>query len=256
MAVLCAVSTDVATIVIDDPSTKNALTVTDRATLAQLLAELDLRDDVGVVVLRGANGTFCSGGNIREFGRLADESAALRYAREVAQPVFRSMKSISKPTISVVQGSAAGAGMFLALAADVCIADSEAVFSASQLQLGVPPDWGGMWLLPRLVGAARARAIALRPRPIPAPTAHQWGLIAECVPCSGLELALKEWCDALSALPAGAVHLTRRGLDISPLMGSDDFLAYEMAAIAATAGGDEHRRHVANYQVRGKGLKE
>jgi 2-(1,2-epoxy-1,2-dihydrophenyl)acetyl-CoA isomerase len=198
-------------------------------------------------VLTGAGGHFCSGGDITEFGAEQSGYQAHRYATEYAQAVFRVMRRMTTPTVARVEGVAAGAGMFLALGCDVVVASEDARFVASHLNLGVPPDWGAMWLLPRLVGLARAKAVLLTRRPVSAGDAATWGMIAESVPAGRLDEVVDGYCSDLAAAPPGALGLARLGIDRSFEVPLDQFVAWEEDIIATTIVADEHRQRVREF---------
>jgi 2-(1,2-epoxy-1,2-dihydrophenyl)acetyl-CoA isomerase len=240
---------EVCRIVLDRPSQRNALTRDDRLALVHALLDADADATVRVVVLTGAGDHFCSGGDIKEFGNILDIDEARDYATTFAQPVFRAMRTMTTPVVARVQGVAAGAGMFLALGCDIVVASENATFIASHLNLGVPPDWGAIWLLPRLVGTARAKAILLSRRPVRAATAATWGMIAECVPQAELDSVVEGYCRDLIAAPAHALGLARVAIDRSLDVSIEDFLLWENAVIAETLISDEHRQRVPAFMA-------
>ncbi len=145
----------------------------------------------------------------------------------IAQATFRALRGLRKPTIAKVEGAAAGAGMFLALGCDIVVAADTARFVASHLNLALPPDWGGIWLLPRLIGLARAKALLLTGRPVGAVQAADWGLIAEAVPAADLDATVAGYGAALAAAPPLPLGLARLGLDRSLDTPLDAFLRWE-----------------------------
>jgi len=245
-----AVAGGICTITIDRPAVRNALNVAGRLALHDALVAADADPAVGVVVLTGAGGQFCSGGDINEFGRVVDEKEALAYVSEVAQAVFSAMRTMGTPTVARVEGVAAGAGMFLALGCDIVVAAEGARFIASHLRLGVPPDWGGMWLLPRLVGLARAKTLLLTGRPVDAATAAQWGLIAECVPAARLDEVVEGYCRDLLSCPRRAAGLTRQGIDRSLDVALEPFLSWEAAVAAEAMVSRDHHERVRQFLAR------
>jgi 2-(1,2-epoxy-1,2-dihydrophenyl)acetyl-CoA isomerase len=253
VGILTATADGVRTVTVSRPKVRNALNVADRLALRDALVAADADPAVRVVVITGAAGQFCSGGDIREFGRFHNEEEAHRYAVEVAQTVFSTVRSLATPTVARVEGVAAGAGMFLALGCDIVVAGEDARFVASHLRLGVPPDWGAMWLLPRLVGMARAKLLLLTARPIDGPLAAQWGLIATCVPNSQLEQVVAGVCRDLRSLPPGALSLTRQGIERSLDMGLEEFLAWEAAGMAKAMVTAEHHARVEAFLAAGDG---
>ncbi|MCA1845325.1 MAG: enoyl-CoA hydratase/isomerase family protein, partial [Actinobacteria bacterium] len=157
---------------------------------------------------------------------------------------FRTLRGLRTPTIASVEGVAVGAGMFLALAWDIVVAADDARFIASHLNLALPPDWGGIWLVPRLVGLARAKALLLTRRPLPARQAADWGLIAEAVPVADLDATVAGYCEGLTAAPPLPLGLARLALDRSLDTPLDDFLQWEADAVALCLTTPEHRDRV------------
>lgn len=241
---------------ISNPETRNALTARDRQDLADALLAADANPDVSVVVLTGAEGHFCSGGDIREFDQVRTTAQASRYASEVAQTVFVAMRGMHTPTIARVEGVAAGAGMYLALGCDIVVAAEDATFVPTHLELAVPPDWGAIWLLPRLVGLARSKQHLLTGRPISAPQAAQWGLIAESVPKGSLEPTVLGYCSDIARFPSSAVSTTRRGLDRSFDSSLSSFVDWEALAISGAIQSPEHLQRVRHFLARRNGVSE
>lgn len=237
----------VRTIVLDRVAVRNALTVALRLRLQDVLLEADADPGVKVIVITGAGGHFCAGGDVNEFDRERSAVDAYVYATTVAQAVFRTLRGLRTPTVARVEGVAAGAGMFLALGCDIVVASDDARFVASQLNLAVVPDWGGLWLLPRLVGVARAKALLLTGRSLPAPRAADWGVIAECVPADELDGVVAGYCEALAAAPPLPLGLTRIGLDRSLDTSLDAFLEWEANALALCLASPEHRDRVQRF---------
>jgi len=240
----------VRTLTIDRPEVLNALTVPLRQALAGALVEADADPGVRVVVVTGAGGTFCSGGDVGEMDADRTPEEAYDYTANVANLVFRTLRGMATPTVARVEGVAAGAGMFLALACDVVVAAESARFVASHLGVGLPPDWGGLWTVPRLVGQARARALLLTGRPIAAPKAEAWGLIAECVPAADLDATVASYCAALAAPPPGALASARDGIARSFDMNLDEFLSWEAQVVGDALLTPEHRQRVQAFLER------
>jgi 2-(1,2-epoxy-1,2-dihydrophenyl)acetyl-CoA isomerase len=234
----------VRTLTLDRVEVRNALTVELRRALPEALAVADADPAVRVVVITGAGGHFCAGADIAGLDREWTPGAAADYMTSLAQTTFRALRSLRTPTVARVEGVAAGAGMFLALGCDIVVAADDARFVASHLNLALPPDWGGIWLLPRLVGLARAKALLLTGRPLPAARAAEWGLIAESVPAADLDAAVAGYCQALAAAPPLPLGLARLGLDRSLDTPLDAFLEWEADAVALCLPSPEHRERV------------
>jgi 2-(1,2-epoxy-1,2-dihydrophenyl)acetyl-CoA isomerase len=234
----------VRTLTLDRPEVRNALSMELRRRLPEALADADADPAVRVIVVTGAGGHFCAGADINELDHDWAPSDAVDYMSSVAQATFLALRRLRKPSVAKVEGAAAGAGMFLALGCDIVVAAHDARFVASHLNVGLPPDWGGIWLLPRLVGLARAKALLLSGRPLPATRAAEWGLIAEAVPAADLDATVAGYCQALAAAPPLPLGLARLGLDRSLDTPLDAFLQWEADAVALCLVAPEHRQRV------------
>jgi 2-(1,2-epoxy-1,2-dihydrophenyl)acetyl-CoA isomerase len=182
-----------------------------------LMAALDdaERDhECRAIILTGAGRAFCSG---QDLGfRLAEEGSSLDLGDSLARhynPLVQRLHSLRCPVIAAVNGVAAGAGANIALACDIVIASHEARFLQTFTNLGLIPDCGGTWMLPRLVGMARAKAIALLGETISAGLALEWGLVWKV--CAGEELLSQsfEIAERLISKPALGVSLTKQALE-------------------------------------------
>ena len=232
------------TLTLDRVDVRNALNVELRRALPEALADADADPAVRVIVITGAGGHFCAGADISGLDRNWTSAEAAEYMTSLAQPTFRTLRNLRTPTVARVEGVAAGAGLFLALGCDIVVAADDARFVASHLNLALVPDWGGLWLVPRLVGLARAKALLLTGRPLPATRASEWGLIAEAVPAAELDAAVAGYCSALAAVPPLPLGLARLGLDRSLDTPLDEFLRWEAEAVALCLTTPEHHDRV------------
>lgn len=172
----------VAVITLDRPEKMNCLDTQMRAEITHAVGEG--ATEARAVVLTGAGRAFCSGQDLGE-GASIEEADMERTLRDEYEPMLRAIYDCPVPTIAAVNGHAAGAGANLALAADVVIAAESAVFLQAFTRIGLIPDAGGTWWLPRQVGFARAMGAALFAEPVGAREAAQWGMIWEAVPDEG-----------------------------------------------------------------------
>lgn len=185
----------------------------------------ELQDALGVaatdaaqraVLLTGAGRAFCAGQDLAE---AAPRDGALpdlgNFVRDSYNPIVRAIRTLEKPVICAVNGVAAGAGANLALACDIVFASSEATFIQSFAKIGVIPDSGGTFLLPRLVGLARATAMTMLAEKVSAQQAKEWGMIYEVVePAALLETATRT-ARRLATQPTRGLGLTKRGFNRS-----------------------------------------
>jgi len=178
------IADDVAILCLDRPERMNALNAEMRAEVTDAVSHAGRK--ARVVVLTGNGKAFCSGQDLSDGGNAATLDLE-RVLREEYVPMLRAITDCPVPTISAVGGPAAGAGANLALAADVVIAAESAYFLQAFTRIGLVPDAGGTWALPRQMGLAKAMGAALFAEPISARQASDWGMIWESVSDEGFE---------------------------------------------------------------------
>ena len=163
---------------------------------------LDNLGDARVVILTGAGRGFCAGQDLNDRAVAPGEAVDLGATVEISwNPLIRRLAELPQPVIARVNGVAAGAGANVALACDIVIAGKSAKFIQSFSALGLIPDSGGSWHLPRLVGQARALGLALTGEPLPAEKAAEWGLIWKAVDDTALDVEVDAVATKLAALP-------------------------------------------------------
>ncbi|MCL3883444.1 enoyl-CoA hydratase-related protein [Marivita sp. GX14005] len=172
------IAEDIATVTLNRPDVKNALSSRMRAEITDAVLEGGRK--ARVVVLTGAGDSFCSGQDLGDARSVANLDME-RVLRDEYVPMLRAIYDCPVPTISAVNGAAAGAGANLALAADVTIATESAFFLQAFTRIGLVPDAGGTWYLPRQIGLAKAMGAALFAEKITARQADDWGMIWEAV---------------------------------------------------------------------------
>ncbi|MFC7703497.1 enoyl-CoA hydratase-related protein [Plastorhodobacter daqingensis] len=190
-------SEDIGIITLNRPEVMNALNSQMRAEILHALREGERQ--ARVIVLTGAGRAFCSGQDLGDGGNAAALDLE-RVLRDEYEPMLRALHDCAVPTIAAVNGTAAGAGANLALAADVVIAAESAFFIQAFTRIGLIPDAGGTWFLPRQIGLAKAMGAALFADRIPARQASEMGMIWEAVPD---ERFSGHWRDRAAALAAG-----------------------------------------------------
>jgi len=186
-----ALKDGVAVLTLNRPDRLNAMSPSMLDALLEALPRLAADPEVGVVVLTGAGRAFCSGGDVkamaegREFGgtTLEDKAQALRSRMEVS----RWLHEMPKPTIAMVRGAAAGAGMSLALACDLRVAGDTARFATAFARVGYAGDFGGSWFLTQLVGTGKARELYFTTDIVDAREARELGMVNRVVPDARLE---------------------------------------------------------------------
>lgn len=202
----------VLTLRLNRPRARNAMNWTIRRGLHEELAAAGDDPEIRVIVIRGDERAFSSGGDIGEMGRGAEDSAAkLTMSGEIVQRIA----ALPQPVIAAVQGHAAGAGIGLALACDLVYASSTALFSPSFVLRGLGPDMSGSYWLPRQVGLHRAKQILLSAAPITASEALALGLASEVWDADDYERLLDERVATFAAGPTLAYAAIKRLLNAS-----------------------------------------
>ncbi len=227
----------IATVTLDRPEALNALTVPMKAELLRVLGIVARDRSVRVVVLTGAGRAFCAGQDLKE--RLAPGATPLAIElRDRFNPIVRAMRALDQPIVAAVNGVAAGAGASLAFACDLRIASSAASFVLAFGRIGLVPDSGATWTLPRLVGASKAAELALLGDTLSAADAERLGLVARVVPPEGLAIEARSIAVRLAGLAPAALASTKHALDRAWSTDLDRALddeAYRQGALGATS---------------------
>jgi len=210
----------VAEFVHDNPASRNAMSTDLRADYARMLDAVEADGSVRVLVLRGAGGSFCAGGDLREMaGRIDDPvagaPAATRQRIGAASPWLRRLLDLDAVVVAAVDGAAAGAGFSLALHADLVVASSNARFCMSFPRIGAVADFGAHYLLPRIVGLSAARGILLTGRTLEVDEAHALGIVHAVHEPQALLPAVRELAGQICRGPADALALSKRMLNLS-----------------------------------------
>jgi 2-(1,2-epoxy-1,2-dihydrophenyl)acetyl-CoA isomerase len=216
----------VATLTMNRPDALNALTVPMKGELLAAFRRVERERSVRAVILTGAGRAFCAGQDLRE--RLQPDAAPLGVeVRERYNPIIRAMRALPKPIVGAINGVAAGAGASLAMACDLRIASEAASFALAFGRVGLVPDSGATWFLPRLVGSSRAAEIALLGDSVPAADALRLGLVGRVVPADQLATEARAVADRVAAGAPKAISLTKRALNATWDHDLDAALDYE-----------------------------
>ncbi len=215
------VEENLATVTLNCPEKLNALSREMLGELSNVLDRLAGGDEKArCLLITGAGRAFCSGADLSanpaafsDDGDVGD--AVLRSLKEAFHPVFGKLAALPMPYVSAVNGPAAGAGMSLAIAADIVIAARSAYFLQAFINIGLVPDSGSTWMLPRIVGKARASAMMMLGEKITAKTAEDWGLIYRCVEDDALMDEARAIAGKLAAGPTVALSCVRQALAVT-----------------------------------------
>jgi 2-(1,2-epoxy-1,2-dihydrophenyl)acetyl-CoA isomerase len=231
------VADSIATITLDRAEALNALTVPMKQELLAAFRGIARDRAIRAVVLTGAGRAFCAGQDIKE--RLEHDAVPLAVElRERYNPLIHAMRTLDQPIVAAINGVAAGAGASLAFAADLRIAADNASVVLAFGRLGLVPDSGATWFLPRLVGASKAAELALLGDTLSASDAERFGLVARVVPADQLQDEARRIAVRLAALAPRALALTKRALERSWSVDLDTAMedeAYRQGIVGATA---------------------
>jgi 2-(1,2-epoxy-1,2-dihydrophenyl)acetyl-CoA isomerase len=207
----------VATLTLDQPATRNALNPAMREEIAEVVRGIQRDRGIRALVITGANGHFCSGGDLRNIATVGLDNQGWRERMHDLHHWLRDLITLDRPVIAAVDGAAYGAGFGLALAADFVIATPRARFCVSFMKIGLVPDCGTFYTLPRIVGPQRAKELMLSAREVGAEEALRLGIAMEL--------------HAPEQLLARAQSLAAGFVDASPV-------AVSLVKRAVAAGGD------------------
>lgn len=236
---------------LDRPERKNALTPSLGWAIVRALAEAQADDETRVVALTGSGDAFCSGldlgggEEIRPETGLSEQQLALDEKSWVGRFLLAARFDTDKPVVAGVNGAAVGAGLSLALAADIRMAADTARLHPGYLRAGTSPDGGLTWSLPGLIGHEAAMRFLLESRFFDAAEALRLGLVSEVVPADRLENRLMEFCEAVAAHPPLAVRRTKRLVARAPLVTDiDERMADEVRSAVAGLESEDGREAV------------
>ena len=237
----------VATLTLDRPEALNALTIPMKLALRAELEQVAGDRAVRAVILTGAGRAFCAGQDLAE--REHPDAAPLdEEVRERYNPIIRTLRSMGQPVIAAVNGVAAGAGASLAFACDLRIAATDARFVLAFGRIGLIPDSGATWLLPRLVGAARAAEMAFVGDPVSADEARRIGLVSRVVPPDDLMAEARALADRVAAGAPLAVALTKGALERAATIDLDEALEGEAKLQGIAGAAADHAEGLAAFR--------
>jgi len=225
------------------PDRLNALTSVMSDELCDVLEEIRGDEDVRAVVLTGAGRGFCAGQDLTEFRDAYASGDRPDIERHLAETYHRLIPLIvetPKPVIAGVNGVAAGAGLSLAIACDVRIASEDARLTQAFVKIGLIPDSGGTYLLPRVVGYAKALELSIGGDMLDADEAHRINLVNRVVPADSFADELREYAERLAAMPTLAIAETKRLLREALTLDLQDALHREGEAQARMAETEDH----------------
>jgi 2-(1,2-epoxy-1,2-dihydrophenyl)acetyl-CoA isomerase len=224
---------DIAVLTLNQPASRNGLTDRMQDELLAALDQLASGAAARALIVTGAGKSFCSGADLGRLGEDTPGGASLGNTvatamEESANPLILALQRMPMPVVSAVNGAAAGAGISIALAADIVVAARSAFFLTPFLpRLGIVPDMGATWFLPQRIGRARAMGMMLLGDRLPAETAREWGLIWSCVDDAALTDEARAIAGRLARMPSHAAPEARQALDAAARHDLPEQLDYE-----------------------------
>ena len=201
-------------ITLNRPDKLNAFNDAMHEALRDAVVDAERDTECRALLVTGAGRGFCVGQDLSDRMLKPGEKPVPRKSLDLYyNPLVRKLRSLPFPVVAAVNGVAAGAGCNVALACDIVIAARTATFVQSFARIGLIPDSGGTWFLPRLAGDARARGLAMLAEPLPAEKAEAWGLIWKCVDDTALADEARKLCERFAAAPTQGLALIKRALN-------------------------------------------
>ncbi|WP_157089184.1 2-(1,2-epoxy-1,2-dihydrophenyl)acetyl-CoA isomerase PaaG [Oceanibaculum pacificum] len=245
---LVEIEAGVMSITLNRPDRLNAFTAVMLAELTLALDAAEKEEAVRAILITGAGRGFCAGQDLGD-RKVIDEDIDLGASLEERyNPLVKRLRALPKPVVCAVNGVAAGAGANFALCCDIVLAAEGASFIQAFAKIGLIPDCGGTWLLPRLVGHARAMGLALTADKLEARRAADWGLIWQVVPDAELMREATSLARHLATQPTRALGLTKQALQASSTHSIDSQLAIERDLQREAGRTEDYREGVAAFR--------
>lgn len=241
----------VLTITLNRPDKLNAATDELLTELIDAFKQAGRDEGVRAIILTGAGRGFCAGQDLASVqARVPDERGSLGYGdhlRHTYNQLIKRMRTIEKPIVVAVNGVAAGAGMSLVMASDLRLAAESASFLQAFVKIGLVPDSGSTWFLPRLIGQARAMEMMLTGRRISAEQAEAWGLINRVVPDDQLMAEAHALAQEMAALPTKSIGYIKRGVNFATTTSLEEALDFEADMQELAGRTEDHKEGVAAF---------
>jgi 2-(1,2-epoxy-1,2-dihydrophenyl)acetyl-CoA isomerase len=240
---LYRVESGVATISLNRPEVYNALNDEITFELQDAFKAVSKDENVRVVVLTGEGKAFCSGQDLKA-SSTQEKRSFLDSLHKRYNPIIRAIRNLPKPVICRLNGVAAGAGCSLALSCDLIVAAEEATLIEVFINIGLVPDSGSSFFLPRLVGSAKAFELCTMGNRVKAKEAVEIGLITKAVAADQLDAAVKQYTDYYATAPTKAIGLIKKMLNKSATSTLDEMLDYEAYCQEIAGGSEDYKEGV------------
>lgn len=250
--ILTAQDGGVLTVTLNRPDNFNAFTDTLLHELAKVTKQASRDSEVRCMVITGAGRGFCAGQDLGDFGTRDENFSVRNHLLHAYHPMIMGLRTLEKPVIMAVNGACAGAGLGMALSGDIRYAAENAKFVAGFTGIGLVPDSGVSYWLPRLIGPARASEFLFTNSPMDATTAVQVGLINKVLPADELLPAVQELANKLAAGPTRGIGMTKRILNKSLGMTLEETLEYESHMQEVAGHTEDYKEGVAAFREKRK----
>jgi len=235
------------------PEKMNAIGALTRHQLGEAIKQAERDDAVRVVVLTGSGRAFCSGADVTEMvqgGGMRTPEDVGKVLRNEYMPMLMRLRTMPKPVIAAMNGPAVGIGASYALACDIRIAAPEAYLMEAFVNIGLAPDGGVSWLLPRLAGTGVAYEMFFTGKPLPAEAAHRLGVINRVVPAERLEEEVRDLANQLAAQPRQAMAGAKRAVNHALGSSYEEAMEFESYLQEAQAASSEFAEGVRSFLAR------
>lgn len=246
---------NVAVLAFNRPDRRNALSEDVYAGFSNALPVIAARSDVHVLMITGEGGAFCSGGDVKGMNQSHKEGPAeaisvedrIQGLRSRQNVVSAALRALPQPVVAVLPGAAAGAGLSIALAADIRVAAERAIVITAFSNIGASGDFGSSWFLPRLVGEAKAKELLFLSPRLTAREAKEAGLINVVLPDDGFQEAASRWCHELAARAPIALRYMKQNVNRAGDLDLQAALDAEAVAMVRTMSTDDHKEAAAAF---------
>jgi 2-(1,2-epoxy-1,2-dihydrophenyl)acetyl-CoA isomerase len=240
----------VATLTLHRPEARNALNMALKRELARVLRTIPEDRSIRAVILTGAGPAFSAGGDVKELDSTRPAMVSRDRMRWLLHAVVMPLSRLELPTVAAVNGAAFGAGLSLALACDIVLASEEAVFSFAFSRMGLVPDCGALWFLPRRVGMGQAKELLFTARRFGPEEARELGIVQRIVPAAELDEAARSLAVSLAEGPADALRMTKRLLEQAATSTLDEVAELESYAQGIAMSSAEHAEALTAFRER------
>jgi len=241
------VNNNIATIILNRPEVFNSFNRTMALNLQSVLDHCETEPKIRAIVLTGNGKAFCAGQDLKEVTDPDLNPGFKKIIEEHYNPIILKIRQIKKPIIAAVNGVAAGAGANIALACDIVVAHEKVRFIQAFSLIGLVPDSGGTFFLPRLVGFQKAQALAMLGDQISATEAEQLGMIYKCVAVDEFENTINQLAEKLSKMPTKALGFTKQLFNASITNALDQQLELESKLQIKAANTDDYQEGVTAF---------